>query len=97
MSKQLLTVLLFALFATFSVVKAEKNVDAVESSVINGGVVVYLGVSDPVAFAKLKLNDKILVQGLDSNTSKVKAARKYLNKRGLYGKITVAHFVVSPS
>jgi len=66
--------------------------DAVRESGIKAGIVVHLGCGDGRETARMLVNDKLLVQGLDTDPRDVAAARKYLSAQGIYGKTTVSHF-----
>ncbi|MFC1498973.1 PQQ-binding-like beta-propeller repeat protein [Verrucomicrobiota bacterium] len=64
----------------------------VKDSGVKGGIVVQLGIGDGSDLEKLLINEKYLVQGLDTDAGKIAKARKYLKSKGLYGKITVAQY-----
>ena len=72
---------------------------------IQGGLVVHLGCGDPsttstssgqagsgqagTLTAALRINERYLVHGLDSDSQKVAAARRNIQERGLYGAVSV--------
>jgi outer membrane protein assembly factor BamB len=56
---------------------------------IKGGLVVHLGCGDGTQTAALRVNDRYLVHGLDSDRQKVAAARRDIQARGLYGTVSV--------
>jgi len=66
--------------------------EVVKSSGITGGIIVHLDCNDAKETAKLRINNSLTVQGLDSNPKDIDAARKYLASQGLYGKITANLF-----
>ena len=66
--------------------------DVVKKSGITGGIIVHLDCNDAKETAKLRMNNNLSVQGLDTSRKDIDAARKYLASRGLYGKITANLF-----
>jgi outer membrane protein assembly factor BamB len=80
---------LFAVFHTEASSSVSKTQDLVEASGIKGGVVVYVGESAPEQIASLDLNDRYLIQALDTDAGRVASARYYILDKGLYGKYTV--------
>ncbi|MHC4560701.1 MAG: outer membrane protein assembly factor BamB family protein, partial [Planctomycetota bacterium] len=67
-------------------------VDLVKSSRIKGGLVVHLGCGDGNETTKLWLNDRYIVQGLDTSDAKVQEARKNIRAAKLYGKVSAYKF-----
>jgi len=63
--------------------------ELVKESGLRGGVVVHVGCGDGAATAALRINENILVQGLDASSENVAAARETLLKRGLHGPVSV--------
>ena len=59
---------------------------------VKGGLVVHLGCGDGKLTAALRVNDSFLVQGLDTNTKNVAAARQLVQSLGLYGKVSIEQF-----
>jgi outer membrane protein assembly factor BamB len=66
--------------------QAKKILDATG---VKGGLIVDLGCGDGRLTAALDVNDRYLVHGLDTNPNAVAAARRYIQKLGLYGKVSV--------
>ena len=62
------------------------------ASGVNGGLVVCIGCDDPQLLAELGKAGPYLVQGLDTDSSKVEAARKFIQSQGVYGKVAVDVF-----
>jgi outer membrane protein assembly factor BamB len=65
-------------------------VDLAKSSGVQGGIIVHLGCGDGRETAKLLLDDRYLVHGLDTDPGKVEEARKNIQALGLYGKVSAA-------
>jgi len=60
-----------------------------EATGVQHGLFVHLGCGDGRLTAALHANDRCLVHGLDAEAKNVEAARKHLQSRGLYGKVSV--------
>ncbi len=71
---------------------AEDGTELLQSSGVQGGLVVQLGCDQPETLTALHANDRYLVQGLDKDAKKVEAARRHIRSTGLYGKISVRHW-----
>jgi len=67
-------------------------VDLAKSSGVQGGIIVHLGCGDGAETARLLLNERYLVHGLDASAANVAAARKTIMAAGLYGKVSVCTF-----
>ena len=67
-------------------------VDLAKSSGVQGGIIVHVGCGDGAETAKLMLNQRYLVHGLDASAANVAAARKTIMAAGLYGKVSVCTF-----
>ncbi|MCF7847986.1 MAG: PQQ-binding-like beta-propeller repeat protein [Kiritimatiellales bacterium] len=63
--------------------------ELVKQSGLKGGLVVHVGCGDGAVAASLRINDNVLVQGLDQD---VEAARKLLLKKKLHGPVSVAQW-----
>ena len=59
---------------------------------VQGGLVVQVGVGDGNLTAALRADDRYLVQGLDTDAARVDKARRLLQSKGLYGPVTVNRF-----
>ncbi|MBL7219271.1 MAG: PQQ-binding-like beta-propeller repeat protein [Phycisphaerae bacterium] len=71
---------------------AESASQILKTSAVRGGVVVHVGCGDGKLTAALRVNDSYLVQGLDSDPAKVKAARENISAAGGYGMVSAAVF-----
>ena len=63
-----------------------------ESTGIQGGLVVHLGCGDGRLTAKLRADDRYVVQGLDVDPARVAQARNYLRSLAIYGDVSVEWF-----
>ncbi|MFW6169107.1 MAG: PQQ-binding-like beta-propeller repeat protein [Planctomycetota bacterium] len=63
-----------------------------EGSGVKGGLVVHLGCGDGEFIASLRVNDRYLVHGLDTNAAVVADTRKLLRSKGVQGPVSVAQF-----
>ena len=59
---------------------------------VRGGLVVHIGCGDGRLTAALGAGDGYLVHGLDTDAETVRAARKYIRSRRLYGEVSVDRF-----
>ncbi len=80
-----------AIFSTATPAPANV-VELVESSGVQGGLVVHLGCGDARDTARLRINDRYLVQGLEVDDAQVHEARKHLLATGVNGPISVCRF-----
>ena len=81
------------LLATFlSAAKAQDAKRILDASGVKGGLVVAIGCDSPALLAGLRAGNSYLVHGLDRDPKKVADARKYLQKKGLYGPIAAARW-----
>ena len=65
---------------------------ALSSSGVKGGLVVHLDCGDARDTTTLRANDRYLVQGLESDPAKVRAARAALHAAGAYGPVSVYRY-----
>jgi len=63
-----------------------------QTSGINGGLVVHVGAGDGQLTAALHANDSYQIQGLDLDGKQVDKAREYIRTKGLYGSVSVDRF-----
>ena len=56
---------------------------------VQGGLIVQLGCGDGRLTAAFRADDRFLVQGLEADAKNVEAARKYIQSRGVYGKVSI--------
>jgi len=68
--------------------KSKAN-EIIKASGIKAGLCVNLGVTDGKLTAELSQKGKFVVQGLTSDAKKVEKARKYIETKGLYGRVSV--------
>ncbi|MFC1497600.1 PQQ-binding-like beta-propeller repeat protein [Verrucomicrobiota bacterium] len=59
---------------------------------VSGGLVVCVGAENPEFIAGLRTDENYLVHCLDTDQKKVDSARKYIQGKGLYGKVSVDKF-----
>jgi len=59
---------------------------------VRGGLVVHLGCGDGRFTAELRVNDRYVVQGLDTDAANVRRARQHITSLGVYGKVTAETF-----
>ncbi|MHC4351663.1 MAG: outer membrane protein assembly factor BamB family protein [Planctomycetota bacterium] len=57
-----------------------------------GGLVVHVGCGDGKFTAGLRLNDRYVVQGLDTDAANVRKARQHIRSLGIYGPVTADTF-----
>ena len=62
----------------------------VEDSGIKGGIIVQVGCKDGESLAKLLVNEKFLVHGLDVDAERIARVRDFLRSGNLYGRISAA-------
>ena len=74
-------------------VRAEVSAsDIINGSGVKGGLVVHIGCGDGKLTAALRVGDSYLVHGVDTDAKNVAAARAYVLKSGLAGKVTISRF-----
>jgi outer membrane protein assembly factor BamB len=66
--------------------------DLAKSSGVQGGIIVHVGCGDGAETARLMLDQRYLVHGLDASAANVATARKTIMAAGLYGKVSVCTF-----
>ena len=92
-----LTVVLSALCA-LSPIKAQaagyenRARQILETTGVKGGLVVHLGCGDGRLTKALRINESLLVHGLDGNAANVEKAREHIREAGIYGPVSVEHF-----
>ncbi|HID24154.1 MAG TPA: methyltransferase domain-containing protein, partial [Planctomycetaceae bacterium] len=64
----------------------------IESSGVRGGLVVHVGCGGGGLTAALRLDERYLVQGLETDAEAVAAARRHIQSLGLYGSVSVVRF-----
>jgi outer membrane protein assembly factor BamB len=63
-----------------------------QSSGVSGGVILHLGCGDGKQTAALRVNDRFLVHGLDTDPENIEKARVHIQSLGLYGRVSVDIF-----
>ncbi len=71
---------------------ADEAQTILESSAVQGGLVVHLGCGDGQFTATLHASDRFLVHGLDVDPVNVEQARKHIRSLDLYGRVTAGTF-----
>ncbi|MCX8037797.1 MAG: PQQ-binding-like beta-propeller repeat protein [Candidatus Sumerlaeia bacterium] len=61
----------------------------IEASGVKGGLVVHLGCGDGKLTAALRVNERYIVHGLDTDAAAVDSARKAIRSQGIYGLVSV--------
>lgn len=88
-----LVIVLLPVFACGVTASADDEAQSIlDSSGVEGGLVVHLGCGSGELTAALHANDKYLVHGLDVDAENVEKARDHIRSLGLYGKVTVDTF-----
>ena len=64
----------------------------IEKTGVKGGVIVHLDCNDAKLTLELRVNDRYLVQGLDTDPKDVEKARRNIMAKGVYGKVTASVF-----
>jgi len=68
-------------------VKMAKEI--LDTTEVQGGIVVHLGCGDGRLTAALRANDRYTVHGLEADPAKVAEARSYIGGQGVYGPVSV--------
>jgi len=98
MKKVIQSIILIVLILTLSsttlgrLTPTQQARQILDSTGIEGGLVIHLGCGDGKLTAALRANDSYIVQGLDTDVGKVEKARKTIMSKGLYGKVTAREF-----
>ena len=83
---------LIFLCAFTSHAKTSSTIKIVQSTPVKGGLIVHVGCGDGKLTAELRINDRYIVQGLDTDTTHVKEARQHIKPLGIYGEVTAETF-----
>lgn len=84
------TLILLCAFTAHAESSSTKEI--VRAMGVKGGLVVHVGCGDGKLTAELRVNDRYVVQGLDTDTTNVKKARQHIKSLGVYGKVTADTF-----
>ncbi len=90
--KKITFVAFLVLINSLSAAQGQEAKKILDATGVKGGLVVAIGCDSPMLLAGLRADDSYLVHGLDSDPAKVADARDYLQKKGLYGPVTVSRF-----
>jgi len=63
-----------------------------EAAGVQGGLIVHIGCGDGRTTAALRVNERFIVQGLDTDRAAVETAREHIRTLGLYGPVTANTF-----
>jgi len=86
----LLMVLLLSVAAYADDNVAVRNArDILDTTGVQGGIVVHLGCGRGTLTAALRANDRYTVHGLEASPAKVAEARSYIREQGVYGPVSV--------
>ncbi|MHC4324565.1 MAG: class I SAM-dependent methyltransferase, partial [Planctomycetota bacterium] len=66
--------------------------EIIQSTGVKGGIIVHVGCGGGKFTAGLKINERYIVQGLDTDTANVQKARQHIKSLGLYGEVTAETF-----
>ena len=80
------------LIALPSLSTAEAAEEIIDASGVHGGLVVHIHCAGGVLTASLGKDERLLVQGLDADTSNVEQARRHIRSLGRYGRASVDTF-----
>jgi len=87
------TLTCLAVLSVAASAKAEvSHRDLLAASGVKGGLVTCIGCDDPQLLVDLGKAGPYLVQGLDTDASKVEAAKKLIQSKGIYGKVAADVF-----
>ena len=63
-----------------------------ENAGVQGGLVVHLGCGDGQLTCQLRLDQRLIVHGLDGDPEKIAKAREHIHNQDLYGPVSVRHW-----
>lgn len=66
--------------------------EILDTSGVQGGIVVHLGCGDGKLTAALRVSDSYTVHGLEADPAKVAEARNYIQAQGIYGLVSVERY-----
>ncbi len=92
MKTRILSTMLLALFAMAARTETITPAQLLAQSGVQGGLVVHLGCGDGRLTSKFKINERYLVQGLDTDDAKIREARENIRAENRYGKVTAYRF-----
>ncbi|UCG58736.1 MAG: class I SAM-dependent methyltransferase, partial [Phycisphaerales bacterium] len=71
---------------------AKSAEEILDTTGVQGGIVVHLGCGDGRLTAALRASDSYTVHGLERDPAKVAKARSYIHAQGIYGPVSVAQY-----
>ncbi len=72
--------------------QSRSTADILRKAGVKGGLVVHVGCGDGKLTANLRVNDRYIVQGLDTDAANVRKARQHIRSLGIYGAVTADTF-----
>lgn len=78
--------------ASSHAVSADSAEAILDATGVRGGLIVHLGSGDGTLTAALRINDRFVVHGLDTDSRNVERGRRHVRSRGLYGPVSVEGF-----
>ncbi len=84
--------LCFLSICTALCAQAKTGKDILQDAGVTGGLVVHIGCGDGALTANLCPSKRYLVHGLEADAAKVAQARRHIQSRGLYGRVSVEQF-----
>jgi len=87
-----LNVTLLAVLALSATSWGADGSDIVKASGVKGGLIVHVGCGDGELTARLRINKRFIVQGLDAEPGKIAEARRLLARNGRTGPVSVSTF-----
>jgi len=69
--------------------QAQTATEIIEATGVTGGLVVHIPCGDGTLTADLRVNDRYMVHGLDTDAGNVATAREYIKSLGTYGTVSV--------
>jgi SAM-dependent methyltransferase len=90
--------MLLAVCLSAGTVEANKNdvttlaKEILDTSGVQGSIVVHLGCGDGKLTAALRINDSYTVHGLEADPARVAEARNYIQAKGIYGPVSVERY-----
>jgi len=67
--------------------------DILDSTEVQGGIVVHLGCGDGELTAALRADDRFTVHGLEADPDQVAEAQRYIQSAGVYGPVSIEQFL----
>ncbi len=81
----------FLLLPMIALLSAQEPQQLVSQSGIQGGLIVHIGCENGENTSRLRINQKYLVRGLDTDAEQIRHARQSAGSSGLHGPVTFHH------